>query len=143
MSEEKDPELEKILAKKARELMMSTKEKSEPNFGSEGKVIKLTSKNFDEVINNAKLPVLVDFWAEWCAPCRMMAPVVEALAKKYAGKVIVAKLNVDENPDVAQRYYIMGIPTFIIFKNGKPVEKIVGAVGQGPLENALQKYLAT
>ena len=141
MSEDKDPELEKILAKKVMELMRTTKTKSEPILPPEGKVVKLTSKNFDKIINNAKLPVLVDFWAGWCAPCHMMTPVVEALAKKYAGKAIVAKLNVDENPDIAQRYYIMGIPTFIIFKNGKPVEKIVGAVGQGPLENALRKFL--
>jgi len=140
---EDDRELEKILQRKLRKLLSSTREKTKSSLTPKGEVIKLTSKNFDKVINNSSLPVLVDFWAEWCMPCHMMAPVVEALAKKYAGKAIIAKLNVDENPEIAQRYYIMGIPTFIIFKNGKPVEKIVGAVGQGPLEKALKKYLAT
>ena len=71
-----------------------------------------------------------------------MTPIVDTLAKKYAGKAIIAKLNVDENPEIAQRYYIMGIPTFIIFKNGKPVEKIVGVVGLDLLEKALQKHLS-
>jgi len=139
--DEEDRELEKILQRKMKELLRSTQRKTTSHPFSEGKVVKLTSENFDKVINNSDLPVLVDFWAEWCMPCHMMSPVVEALAKKYAGKAIVAKLNVDENPDIAQRYYIMGIPTFIIFKNGKPVEKIVGAVGRGPLEKALRKHL--
>jgi len=74
-------------------------------------------------------------------PCRIMAPVVEELARDYAGKAIFAKLNVDENPEVASRYNIMSIPHFIIFRNGHPAEEIVGAVGRGPLENALKKYL--
>jgi len=104
-------------------------------------IIALDSSSFDKVIENANMPVLVDFWAEWCMPCRIMAPVMEELAQNYAGKTTFAKVNVDENPDVSQCYSIMSIPHFIIFKDGKPVERIVGAVGRGPLEEALKKHL--
>ncbi|RLI41733.1 thioredoxin, partial [Candidatus Bathyarchaeota archaeon] len=99
------------------------------------------SYNFEEFIKNAKLPILVDFWAEWCMPCKIMAPVMEELAQEYAEKAVFAKLNVDENLEVASRYNVMSIPLFIIFKEGRPVERIVGAVGRGPLEEALKKQL--
>jgi len=104
-------------------------------------VITLESSSFDKAIESANMPVLVDFWAEWCVPCGVMAPVIEELARDYAGKATFAKVNVDENPDVSQRYLIMSIPHFIIFRDGKPVERIVGAVGRGPLEEALKKHL--
>ncbi len=103
-------------------------------------VVVLNDSNFDDTLKTAGLPVLVDFWAEWCFPCRMMAPVVEELARDYAEKAVFAKLNVDENPATASRYGVMSIPLFIIFKDGKPVEKVVGAVGRGPLEDALKKH---
>ncbi|MGB9728793.1 MAG: thioredoxin [Thermoprotei archaeon] len=104
------------------------------------KPIKLDMNNFDEVIHNNKV-VFVDFWAAWCGPCILMAPTVEELARKYAGKVVVGKLNVDENRAIAYRYNIMGIPTFMIFYNGEPVERIVGATSIVEFERALAPYL--
>jgi len=94
----------------------------------------LNKENFDEALNGNSL-ILVDFYAYWCGPCRMMAPVVEGIAKDLEGKIVVAKLNVDDNPDIAARFQIFSIPTFILFKNGKIEEKIIGAVGkEGLLE---------
>jgi len=131
----KDEELEKMKAKKLKELLRkSQKQKTEV-------VTTLTSPSFDKFLENTDLPVLVDFWADWCMPCRIMAPVMEELARDYAGKAVFARVNVDENPEVASRYSIMSIPHFIIFRNGRPAERIVGAVGRGPLEDALKKYL--
>ena len=125
-----DEELERIKAKKMKEMM------SQQNPG----VVKLNSSSFDDFIKT-DLPVVVDFWADWCMPCRIMAPVMEELAKAYAGKALFGKVNVDEDSQIASRYGIMSIPHFLIFKNGALVEKIVGAVGRGPLENALKKHL--
>lgn len=88
--------------------------------------VKLTDANFDQVING-DLPVLVDFWAAWCGPCRMVAPSVDTLAQEFAGRAVVAKLNVDENPQSARRYNIMSIPALLIFQQGKVVDQIVGA----------------
>jgi len=131
----KDEELERMKAKKLKELLRkSQKQKTEV-------VTTLTSSSFDKFLENTDLPVLVDFWADWCMPCRVMAPVMEELARDYAGKAMFARVNVDENPEVASRYSIMSIPHFIIFKNSRPAERIVGAVGRGPLEDALKKYL--
>ena len=130
-----DEELEKIRAKKLEELLeKGQKQKTEA-------VITLTSSSFDEVLENTSLPVLVDFWADWCMPCRIMTPVIEELAVDYAGKSVFAKVNVDENPEIASRYNIMSIPHFIIYRNGRAAERIVGAVGREPLEDALKKYL--
>ena len=130
-----DEELERIQSKKLKELAKkSQKQKTEG-------IITLTSSSFDKFLENSNLPVLVDFWAGWCMPCRIMEPVIEELARDYAKKATFAKLNVDENPEVATRYAIMSIPHFIIFRNGRPAERIVGAVGRGPLEDALKKYL--
>jgi len=103
-------------------------------------VVKLDASSFDGFLET-DMPVLIDFWADWCMPCRMMAPVMEELAAAYAGKARFGKVNVDESPQLASRYGIMSIPHFLIFKNGTLVEKIVGAVGRGPLENALKKHL--
>jgi len=128
-----DKELERIQIKKMKEMMKRKK-------NTKG-VTPLNSSNFEEFIKNASVPVIVDFWAGWCMPCKIMAPVMEELADDYAEKIIFAKLNIDENLEVANRYNVMSIPLFIIFKQGRPVERIVGAVGRGPLEEALKKQL--
>ncbi|MHA1409443.1 MAG: thioredoxin [Candidatus Odinarchaeia archaeon] len=132
-----DVELEQIRRKKLAELMNAKKE--EPVEVSDHPLV-LDSNNFDEVINKTDLPVLVDFYADWCMPCKMMAPIIANLAKKYAGKAIVGKVNVDYSVDLARRYQTMSIPTFIIFKNGKPVDRVLGAVGQ-QLEQILLKHI--
>ena len=132
---EKDKELERIRLRKLKELMDESKKTKVKGLTM------LASSNFDRTLKDTNMPVLVDFWAGWCMPCIIMAPVIEELARDYAGKATFAKVNVDENPEISQRYNIMGIPHFIIFKDGKPVERIVGAVGRGPLENALKKHL--
>jgi thioredoxin 1 len=102
-----------------------------------GKTLELNDSNFDQVINTDK-PVLVDFWAEWCGPCKMIGPVVEELAGDYEGKAVVAKLNVDENPQVTARFGVRSIPTLLVFKNGQVVDKQVGAVPKSVLSQKLQ-----
>jgi thioredoxin 1 len=102
-------------------------------------LVELSEKNFDEVIGVNK-PVLVDFWATWCGPCQFMLPIFDKLAKKYEEKVIFGRLNVDDNQGVAMRFDVYAIPTFIIFMNGKLIEKAVGAVGEKGLEGLLEKY---
>ncbi|WP_114313470.1 thioredoxin [Thermus caldifontis] len=104
------------------------------------KPIEVTDANFDQTLSGHPL-VLVDFWAEWCAPCRMIAPILEELAREYAGKVLVAKLDVDENPKTAMRFRVMSIPTVILFKNGQPVEVLVGAQPKRNFEAKIQKHL--
>ncbi len=102
-----------------------------------GKTLELNDSNFDQAINTDK-PVLVDFWAEWCGPCKMIGPVVEELAGDYEGKAVVAKLNVDENPQVTARFGVRSIPTLLVFKNGQVVDKQVGAVPKSVLSQKLQ-----
>jgi thioredoxin 1 len=105
----------------------------------EGPLI-LTSNNFYDIINSEK-PVIIDFWAEWCAPCITMLPVFENLAKKYNGKMVFGRLNVDENGEISNRYQVFSIPTFIIFVKGKPVDIVVGAVGERSLEKTITKHI--
>ena len=105
------------------------------------KPLEITDANFEEVINNDK-PVLVDFWAEWCGPCKMIGPVVEELASDYDGKAVIGKVNVDENPAVSAKFGIRSIPTLLVFKGGEIVDKQVGAVPKGVLSSKLDAQLA-
>ncbi len=104
--------------------------------------IEITDANFDEVVLKSSKPVLVDFWAEWCGPCRMVGPVVEELSKEYEGKAVIGKLNVDFNPKVATDYGIMSIPALLFFKDGKVVDKQVGAVPKHVLANKLNEQIS-
>ena len=101
----------------------------------------VTDSSFDQEVLDSDVPVLVDFWAPWCGPCRMVAPVVEEIASQFEGKIKVAKVNTDENPNVASKYGIRSIPTLMIFKGGEKVDMVVGAVPKTTLVNTLEKYL--
>jgi thioredoxin 1 len=104
-------------------------------------VLTLGDSNFETEVLKSDVPVLVDFWAPWCAPCRAIAPSVESLANEYAGQAKVGKLNVDEAQAVAQRYNVMSIPTILLFKGGEPIDQLVGAVPKSQLEGMLKKAL--
>ena len=126
-----DPELEKILSERLRKISESPKLEQ---------IVKITESNFEQFANSEK-PLFLDFWAEWCGPCRTMEPVVERLAGKYSGKMAIGKLNVDEQPNLATKYDVFSIPTFMVFKHGKPVDAVIGAVGEGMLDKFIQKAL--
>jgi len=103
--------------------------------------IKVTDASFEQDVLKSAEPVVVDFWAEWCGPCRAMEPAINAVAGDYVGKVTVGKLNVDDNPAVTMRYMVRGIPTVILFKGGKIVDQIVGLVDKGSLKQMVDKHL--
>ncbi len=105
-------------------------------------VTDITDTNFESEAMKATLPVLVDFWAPWCGPCRMIGPVVDNLSKKFEGKMKFYRLNVDENPQTAGKYRIMSIPTLLFFKAGKVVETVVGAVPESALQNKINSVLS-
>jgi thioredoxin 1 len=104
--------------------------------------LNFTDTAFDQDVLNSEVPVLVDFWAPWCGPCRAMAPTVDSVADEYAGKLKVGKLNTDDNPGTAMRYQIRGIPTLLLFKGGKVVDQRVGAMGKPDLKKMLDPHLA-
>lgn len=107
------------------------------------KIIHLTDQNFDAEVNKSTLPVLIDFWAEWCGPCRMISPIVDELATELDGKLKVAKVNVDEASELAAKFNIMSIPTLLLFKDGKIVNQMVGAMSKDQLLSKLKPALAT
>ena len=109
---------------------------------SVGKVLEVTDSNFEAEVLRSDVPVLVDFWAPWCGPCKSIAPVVEQLANEYQGKVKVVKVNVDDNKQFAMKYNVRGIPNLIVFKNGQTHEQIVGAVAKQELVRALDSAIA-
>jgi thioredoxin 1 len=104
--------------------------------------LEFTDSNFEELVLKSDKPVLVDFWAEWCGPCRMVGPVVEELSKEYDGKAVVGKLNVDQNANISMKYGIRSIPTILFFKNGEVVDRTVGAVPKNQLATKLDGQLA-
>ncbi|MBW1730750.1 MAG: thioredoxin [Deltaproteobacteria bacterium] len=106
-----------------------------------GDLLEVTDENFEEEILKSDIPALVDFWAEWCPPCKMVGPVVEELAKEYYGKIKIGKMNVDENRQTPAKYGIRAIPTLILFKDGNVAQTIVGALGKGAIEEELKKVL--
>ena len=105
------------------------------------KIETLTDATFDENVKSSDVPVLVDFWAEWCGPCKMITPVLEEIAAEHAGKVRIAKLNIDDNLDVTRRFDVMSIPTLILFKDGEPKARLIGAKPKGALLEEISAYL--
>jgi thioredoxin 1 len=125
-----DSELDKILADKARRLVSES--------ALDGHVVELTEANFDKLISDGKV-TFVDFWAVWCGPCKTMEPVVERLAAKFGGSVNFGKLNVDKHSAVATKYEVQSIPTFMMFKNGAPVDAVIGTMPEAALEQRIRK----
>ncbi len=105
------------------------------------KEVKITADNFDEEVLKSTIPVLVDFWAEWCGPCKIVGPILSELAEVYDGKLKVAKLNVDENPDLTSRFNVMSIPTMKFFKAGEVTGELVGAAPKNMIEAEIEKHL--
>lgn len=130
-----DPEIEKIKAKKMQEMMKKSESSEKISIP-----ITVTDANFNESVKKHSLMV-IDCWAPWCGPCRMVTPIIEELAKEHAGEVVFGKLNVDENPEIAKRYNIMGIPTLLIMKNRAEVDRMVGAAPKLLIQNKLKRYI--
>lgn len=103
----------------------------------------VTDQGFEQEVLQSKIPALIDFWAPWCAPCRIVKPVIEELAKEYTGKVKVLELNVDDNPQTASKYGVMSIPTLMIFKDGNPVKTIIGAQPKENIKKAIDEVIAS
>ena len=104
-------------------------------------IVALSDATFDESVGSAETPIVVDFWAEWCGPCKMIAPALEEIASEQSGRIRIAKLNVDDNPDTARRFDVMSIPTLLVFQDGQPVKRLVGAKGKGQLLQDLSEFI--
>ena len=105
------------------------------------KIVTLSDATFDEHVKSSDVPILVDFWAEWCGPCKMISPVLEEIAEENAGKLQIGKLNIDDNLEVTRRFDVMSIPTLILFKNGEPEVRLIGAKPKGQLLQEISAYL--
>ena len=134
-----DPELEKILARKLKLMKEASETKMKENSAQDEPIV-LTDETFKETVRNHSF-VVVDCWASWCTPCGMIAPLIDELARDYAGKILFGKLNVDESSEVVGQYQVMSIPTLLVFKNGKFVDRIVGAQPRNMLESNITRYL--
>lgn len=108
---------------------------------SDEAAVKITDENFEDEVTKSNIPVLVDFWAAWCGPCKMIAPVVEELAKEYSGRIKIAKMNVDENMETPNNFSVRSIPTLILFKDGNELDRMVGVVPKSTLEEMIKKIL--
>jgi thioredoxin 1 len=104
-------------------------------------IVTLSDATFDESVGSAETPIVIDFWAEWCGPCKMIAPALEEIANEQSGRIRIAKLNVDDNPDTARRFDVMSIPTLLVFQDGQPVKRLVGAKGKGQLLQDLSEFI--
>ncbi len=135
-----DPELERIRAKKKREIMEKAVGEATEKKDISSSPITISDGDFEQVVQQYPL-LMIDCWAAWCGPCRIVAPIVDELAEAYAGTVVFGKLNVDENPETAVRFNVMSIPTLLIMKDGKEVDRIVGAVPKQSIEAKLRRYL--
>jgi len=141
VSWEEDEELKRLREAKLRELMRRLAERERrAKLEAVAKPVDLTDENFDNLVKRHEL-VVVDFWAPWCPPCQLMAPIIEELARQYAGQVVFAKLNVDENPLTAMRFDVRAVPTFLVFRRGRLVDRWVGAMPKQVLELRLKKLL--
>ena len=141
MAEEEDKELERIRMKKLREMLRRRiSEESERQMSFPDRPVNLSVMTFKEFIQKYPL-VVIDCWAPWCGPCRILSPIIDEIARDYVGKIAFGKLNVDENPRVAMEYGIMSIPTLLIFKNGRLVDRIVGAMPRRMLEPRITRHL--
>ena len=138
MEKEKDEEMEKIRQAKLREMMKKSKSFEEEALIN--KPVEVTDATFNETVQNHPL-VVIDCWAAWCGPCRMISPIIEELAREYAGKVVFGKLDVDKNRAVTMQYQIMSIPTLMVFSHGKLVDRIMGALPKPVLEAQVTRYL--
>ena len=139
MNESSTENIEEVKKKMIKDMIEQKSKKKEKQNHPDSPVT-LNDKNFSDIIEKYPL-VVVDFWASWCGPCKMMEPVIENMAKKYSGKVVFGKMNVDKNKRIPSRYQISSIPTLMIFKNGKIVDKIVGATRENQLSKKLEKYI--
>ncbi len=137
---DEDRELELIRAKKRKDLIKKAAEETTEQKGILNAPLTVTDADFDRVVQQYPL-IMIDCWAAWCGPCRMVSPIIDELARDYAGKVVFGKLNVDENPKTAMRFGIMSIPTLLIMKNGKEVDRIIGAVPKQSIEAKLNRHV--
>ena len=138
---DEDEELKRIRQSRLRKLKEKINETDKKNESAPDEPVTVTNLSFQSTIKKNQL-VVVDCWAPWCGPCNMIAPMIDEMAHDYSGKILFGKLNVDENPDVAVQHQIMSIPTLLVFKNGKLVDQIVGAIPRQMLESRIKRYLS-